>query len=94
MRTVTAFSMQFQVSHRYTELTQKAATIRQLKSFYAGLAFGVSNGCMFCTYALLMWYGGQLIRQDKTTFELLMRAIFCLMFGVMGAGTGAVLTQY
>lgn len=87
MRTVTAFSMQFKITNVYSAITQAAAKKRVWKSFFMGAAFGISNMCMFCTYALIMWYGGRLIRNGTTTFELLMQAMFCLMFGVMGAGT-------
>lgn len=46
-----------------------------------GVAFGVSNGFIFCTYALLFWYGSTLISSGKTTFTDMMKALFCIMFG-------------
>ena len=42
---------------------------------------------MFCTYAFLFWYGGKLIESNEISFENMMRALFCIMFGAMGMGS-------
>ena len=55
MRTVSAFSMQHEVSRQYGEMTAGASLRRQGRSFYAGLLFGVSQAAMYFCYALLFW---------------------------------------
>jgi hypothetical protein len=41
---------------------------------------------MFCTYALLFWYGSTLIANNEVSFEEMMQAILCLMLGALGLG--------
>jgi ABC-type multidrug transport system fused ATPase/permease subunit len=86
MRTVSAFSMHHQVSSYYAELTRGIMEIRIKRSRVAGLGFGGSNTVMFLTYALLFWYGSQLIEKDGLKFVDLMTAILTLMLGALGLG--------
>lgn len=55
MRTVSAFSMQQEVSEQYAAITALASIRKQGRSFYAGFIFGVSQASMFFCYALLFW---------------------------------------
>ena len=41
---------------------------------------------MFCTYALLFWYGAHLIVDGEITFRQLLTAIMSLMLGAFGLG--------
>eukprot|EP01033_Poteriospumella_lacustris_P014692 gene14693-10505_t len=86
MRTVSAFSMHHQVSSYYATLTRSIMELRIRRSVVAGLGFGGSNTVMFLTYALLFWYGSQLIKTDNLKFVDLMTAILTLMLGALGLG--------
>lgn len=55
MRTISAFSMQHEVSTQYAAMTSLASVNKQGRSFYAGLIFGVSQASMYFCYALLFW---------------------------------------
>ena len=52
----------------------------------AGLGFGGANMSLFCTYALLFWYGSRLIEKGEVTFENMMVSILSLMLGALGLG--------
>jgi len=86
MRTVSAFSMHHKVADHYATLTRHSTDIRVHRSITAGLGFGGSNLSLFLTYALLFWYGAQLIDNDEITFVQLMTAILTLMLGALGLG--------
>jgi ATP-binding cassette subfamily B (MDR/TAP) protein 1 len=86
MRTVSAFSMHHAVADHYANLTGSIAKRRTERSVIAGLGFGGSNTVLFLTYALLFWYGSQLIKDGKITFVELMTAILTLMLGALGLG--------
>lgn len=86
IRTVNSLSLQFKVSRLYNEQTRVLAKERENRSIIAGLGFGGSNFCMFCTYALLFWYGAQLIVDGEINFRELMTAIMTLMLGAFGLG--------
>jgi ATP-binding cassette subfamily B (MDR/TAP) protein 1 len=59
MRTISAFSMQYEVSKQYGEMTSEVSIYRQRRSYYSGFIFGVSQATMYFCYALLFWYGGK-----------------------------------
>lgn len=86
MRTVSAFSMHHQVSAYYAHLTRTIMEVRVQRSIIAGFGFGGSNTVMFLTYALLFWYGSELIQKDGLKFVDLMTAILTLMLGALGLG--------
>lgn len=86
IRTVNSLSLQFKVSRLYNEQTRVLAKERENRSIIAGLGFGGSNLSMFCTYALLFWYGAQLIVDEEINFRELMTAIMTLMLGAFGLG--------
>lgn len=86
MRTVSAFSMHHKVSEHYSKLTQKIAVQRTKRSIIAAIGFGASNSMQYFVYALLFWYGSQLLLHDGLSFENLMIAIMTLMMGAIGLG--------
>lgn len=86
MRTISSLSLQFKVSHIYNNATGIIAKEREQRSLVAGLGFGGSQLSMFCTYALLFWYGAQLIDKGEIDFLQLMTAIMSLMLGTFGLG--------
>jgi ATP-binding cassette subfamily B (MDR/TAP) protein 1 len=87
MRTVCSYSLQYKISGQYAELTKAVAEDRKGRSLQAGVGFGASQMTMFCTYALLFWYGSTLIKSGEINFEQLMTAMMALMLGAFGLGT-------
>lgn len=86
IRTVNSLSLQFKVSRLYNQQTQILAQERENRSIIAGIGFGGSNLCLFSTYALLFWYGAQLIVDGQITFLQLLTAMMTLMLGAFGLG--------
>merc|ERR1711871_1065365 len=86
MRTVTSFSMQFQIADEFNDITAAQTEIRKKTGFLGGFGFGCAQGSTFCTYALLFWYGSTLIEKDEVNFEDMMTAIMSLMLGALGLG--------
>lgn len=86
MRTVSAFSMQYEVSEQYSKMTKKGSLRRQWRSCYSGILFGLSQATTFFCYALLFWYGATLIVAGEIDFNQLMTAMMALMLGALGLG--------
>lgn len=84
MRTVSAFSMHHSVANHYESLTAVVVSDRTSRGLIAGLGFGGANMIMFLNYALLFWYGAQLMDEGKISFVELMTAIFTLMMAALG----------
>ncbi len=55
MRTVTAFSMQHQVSEQYALAVEEVSRDRQYRSRYIGASAGFCNAVMLGSYALIFW---------------------------------------
>lgn len=86
MRTVSAFSMQYHIADCYGSTTEVISVDRQQRSIKGGIGFGGSQMSLFCTYALLFWYGSTLIVEGEVEFQGMMTAILCLMLGALGLG--------
>ena len=84
MKTVVAFSCQYNVADEYSLLTRKFSEKRAARGQMAGVGFGGSNCSLFLTYALLFWYGSTLIKSGEINFESMMTAILSLMLGALG----------
>jgi ATP-binding cassette subfamily B (MDR/TAP) protein 1 len=87
MRTVTSFSMQFRIADEFEELTQVQVEERIIAGVKGGAGFGLAQMTTFCIYALLFWYGSQLIEEGEVDFQDMMTAIMSLMLGALGLGT-------
>jgi ATP-binding cassette, subfamily B (MDR/TAP), member 1 len=87
IRTVHSLSLQFKINRLYAEQTRVLAKEREQRSIVAGIGFGSSHFCMFATYALLFWYGAQLIVAGQVNFRQLLTAIMTLMLGAFGLGS-------
>ena len=86
MRTVSAFSMQYHIAERYGSVTEVISDDRRKRAIKGGVGFGGSQMALFCTYALLFWFGSTLIVKGEVEFEGMMTAILCLMLGALGLG--------
>jgi ATP-binding cassette subfamily B (MDR/TAP) protein 1 len=86
IRTIHAFSMQDYVVDKYADITLERSKAREQKGVYGGLGFGGSNFVIFSIYALLFWYGSQLLKDEEITFEEMLIAMLTLMLGALGLG--------
>lgn len=62
-----------------------ALQIAQRLGYKSGLAKGIGLGAtyftVFCCYALLLWYGGHLVRHHHTNGGLAIATMFSVMIG-------------
>ncbi len=75
-----------QIVSMYAQETGRKSHEKEARGLKAGLGFGASNACLLATYALLYWYGAQLIDQKEITFEELLISMLTLMLGAYGLG--------
>ncbi|KMT06220.1 hypothetical protein BVRB_7g161500 [Beta vulgaris subsp. vulgaris] len=70
-----------------------ALKIAQKLGYKTGLAKGLGLGgtyfVVFCCYALLLWYGGYLVRHHLTNGGLAIATMFAVMIGGIGLGQSA-----
>ena len=69
MRTVSALSNHFHVEKEYARQTNAIVDTKIKQYHVVGIGFGGANCVLFLTYALLFWYGGELINKGQVTFE-------------------------
>ncbi|KAF9596368.1 hypothetical protein IFM89_009716 [Coptis chinensis] len=89
VRTVLAFVGESRAMQAYSS----ALTITQRIGYKTGFAKGVGLGgtyfTVFCCYALLLWYGGYLVRHHYTNGGLAIATMFSVMLGGIGLGQSA-----
>lgn len=71
--------MHIKILEEYERKTWADSLKRQRASVRVGASVGLANGSLFCSYAFLFWYGGQLIAANEISYENMMRALFCIM---------------
>ncbi|MFS7892054.1 putative ABC-type xenobiotic transporter [Helianthus anomalus] len=54
--------------------------------FFKGFGLGATYFTVFCCYALLLWYGGYLVRNNHTNGGLAIATMFCVMIGGLALG--------
>ncbi|KAI8563287.1 hypothetical protein RHMOL_Rhmol03G0101400 [Rhododendron molle] len=57
--------------------------------FAKGMGLGATYFTVFCCYALLLWYGGYLVRHNYTNGGLAMSTIFAVSIGCLALGQAA-----
>jgi hypothetical protein len=55
----------YQVLQQYAAITRESSAKRASRTYRAGVGYGGSTFSMFATYALLFWYGSQLVRSGQ-----------------------------
>lgn len=72
---------------RALEAYSAALKVVQKIGYKTGLAKGIGLGAtyfvVFCCYALLLWYGGYLVRHHQTNGGLAIATMFAVMIGGM-----------
>ncbi|KAL6507886.1 Multidrug resistance protein 1 [Orobanche gracilis] len=86
IRTVLAFVGESRASHSYSAALRVAQKIGYKIGFAKGLGLGATYFTVFCCYALLLWYGGYLVRHHYTNGGLAIATTFAVMIGGLSLG--------
>ncbi|KAL9843258.1 ABC transporter B family member 1 [Arabidopsis thaliana] len=85
--------MAFVGESRASQAYSSALKIAQKLGYKTGLAKGMGLGAtyfvVFCCYALLLWYGGYLVRHHLTNGGLAIATMFAVMIGGLALGQSA-----
>ncbi|KAL0838717.1 hypothetical protein ABMA28_016779 [Loxostege sticticalis] len=81
IRTVYAFSGQQKEIERYQVHLGDSRKINIKKGFYNGIAMGVLFFCIFCSYALSLWFGYNLMIEEPENYDVY--TMIAVFFGVM-----------
>eukprot|EP00249_Psilotum_nudum_P003375 c16770_g1_i1 orf=1196-3793(+) len=58
----------------------------------AGICFGVSQCCMYCSYGLTLWYGSKLIHDAATSYGAMLKTFGVLLITAVGFAETLLLT--
>ncbi|MCO5563019.1 hypothetical protein L7F22_016655 [Adiantum nelumboides] len=84
IRTVAAFCAEEKVLQLFCKELQRPGRDSFYRGQIAGIAFGVSQCCMFCSYALTLWYGSYLIKTGYTSFGPMVKSFTVLLVTALG----------
>uniref|UniRef100_A0A804IKZ6 ABC transporter B family member 1 n=1 Tax=Musa acuminata subsp. malaccensis TaxID=214687 RepID=A0A804IKZ6_MUSAM len=89
IRTVQSFVGESSVLQAYSSALRVAQKIGYRSGFAKGLGLGATYFTVFCCYALLLWYGGHLVRHHHTNGGLAISTMFAVMIGGLALGQSA-----
>ncbi|KAK6779522.1 hypothetical protein RDI58_021706 [Solanum bulbocastanum] len=89
IRTVLAFVGEAKALQAYTAALRLSQKIGYKSGFSKGLGLGATYFTVFCCYALLLWYGGYLVRHHFTNGGLAIATMFAVMIGGLALGQSA-----
>nr|AFP44681.1 hypothetical protein [Eragrostis tef] len=89
IRTVQAFVGEERAMRAYSLALGMAQRIGYRSGFAKGLGLGGTYFTVFCCYALLLWYGGHLVRRHHTNGGLAIATMFSVMIGGLALGQSA-----
>ncbi|KAG6514013.1 hypothetical protein ZIOFF_024351 [Zingiber officinale] len=89
IRTVQSFVGETRVFQAYSSALGVAQKIGYRSGFSKGLGLGATYFTVFCSYALLLWYGGLLVRHHHTNGGLAISTMFSVMIGGLALGQSA-----
>ena len=81
IRTVLAFVGESRALQAYSSALRTAQRLGYKSGFAKGLGLGATYFTVFCCYALLLWYGGFLVRHHSTNGGLAIATMFAVMIG-------------
>ncbi|RRT48112.1 hypothetical protein B296_00017370 [Ensete ventricosum] len=81
IRTVQSFVGESRVLQAYSAALGVAQKLGYRSGFAKGLGLGATYFTVFCCYALLLWYGGLLVRHHHTNGGLAISTMFAVMIG-------------
>lgn len=94
IRTISSFTMEQAMQERYEKSEDAHVNKEVPKGAMLGIVQGYSQGALFCSFALMFWYGGVYLGDDnlpqapfaEDKFEGMFIPIFCMF--MLGAGLG------
>ncbi|KAL6859205.1 hypothetical protein ACP4OV_018207 [Aristida adscensionis] len=89
IRVVQAFVGEERAMRAYSAALAAAQRIGYRSGFAKGLGLGGTYFTVFCCYALLLWYGGHLVRRHHTNGGLAIATMFSVMIGGLALGQSA-----
>ncbi|XP_019241446.1 PREDICTED: ABC transporter B family member 1-like, partial [Nicotiana attenuata] len=89
IRTVLAFVGESKAMQAYSAALKVSQKIGYKSGFSKGLGLGATYFTVFCCYALLLWYGGYLVRHHYTNGGLAIATMFAVMIGGLALGQSA-----
>ncbi|XP_047954851.1 ABC transporter B family member 1 isoform X2 [Salvia hispanica] len=89
IRTVLAFVGESRALQDYSAALKVSQRIGYKSGFSKGMGLGATYFTVFCCYALLLWYGGYLVRHHYTNGGLAIATMFAVMIGGLALGQSA-----
>ncbi|GFY93311.1 ATP binding cassette subfamily B1 [Actinidia rufa] len=89
IRTVLAFVGESRALQAYSSALRIAQRLGYKSGFAKGMGLGATYFTVFCCYALLLWYGGYLVRHHYTNGGLAIATMFAVMLGGLALGQSA-----
>ncbi|XP_057548337.1 ABC transporter B family member 1 [Amaranthus tricolor] len=86
IRVVFAFVGESRTLQAYSDALKIAQRLGYKSGLAKGLGLGGTYFVVFCCYALLLWYGGYLVRHHLTNGGLAIATMFAVMIGGIGLG--------
>lgn len=86
VRTVYAFIGENKAISAYSEALEETLELGYKGGLAKGLGMGVSYVLLFCSWALILWYAGVLVRRGETNGGKSITAIFSVIIGGMSLG--------
>nr|XP_043609174.1 ABC transporter B family member 1 [Erigeron canadensis] len=89
IRTVLAYVGESRALQAYSAALKISQKLGYKSGFAKGLGLGATYFTVFCCYALLLWYGGYLVRHHYTNGGLAISTMFSVMIGGLALGQSA-----
>ncbi|GJX74407.1 ABC transporter B family member 1 [Tanacetum coccineum] len=89
IRTVLAYVGESRAMQDYSAALKISQKLGYKSGFAKGLGLGSTYFTVFCCYALLLWYGGYLVRHHYTNGGLAISTMFSVMIGGLALGQSA-----
>lgn len=83
VRTVYSFVGETRAVESYSKALQTTLKLGYKGGMAKGLGMGVTYGVLFCSWALLLWYAGTLVRNGSTNGGKALSTIFAVIIGGM-----------
>ncbi|XP_076892413.1 ABC transporter B family member 1 [Bidens hawaiensis] len=89
IRTVLAYVDESRALQAYSSALKISQKLGYKSGFSKGFGLGATYFTVFCCYALLLWYGGYLVRNNHTNGGLAIATMFSVMIGGLALGQSA-----
>ncbi|XP_005095479.1 ATP-dependent translocase ABCB1 [Aplysia californica] len=86
IKAVVSYGGQQKEIDRYKIYVNEAKKRGILKSFVVGFSMGVNNFCVYCLYAISIWYGGKKVRDDDYDLGKVLLVMVSVLLGSMHLG--------